>query len=137
MAQQQDMVFGFAGFVMVVVHSAHAPSPKEFNDFIAELAKHDPEKIRLVVYTKGASLDGLQRKKMIDTLGGRQCTIAVLSDSAIVRGAVTALSWFNSKIKAFAPDRLPDAFQHINASKTEIPLIEYKLRELLVRIDEK
>lgn len=42
--------------------------------------------------------------------------IAAIIDSAVMRGVVTALSWFGVKIAAFAPDRLEHAIAALEVS---------------------
>jgi len=57
------------------------------------------------------------RQKTTDSyfIAGRTVPVAVISGSATIRGVVTALSWFNRKIKAFPPSGLGDALACVPA----------------------
>ena len=47
-------------------------------------------------------------------LGGKSVPVAVVTPSKMTRGVVTALSWFNDKIKAFQPAEFPQALKHLD-----------------------
>src|SRR5580700_8017852 len=87
------------GGLMIVVHSHKAPSDREWDSYFAELVKHDPERLRSLVFTDGGALNTAQRKQVNDFLQGRSSPCAVVTGNTIVRGVVTALGWFNPKIR--------------------------------------
>jgi len=45
-----------------------------------------------------AHMTGIQRRKVVDFMRDRKLKAVLLTDSAIVRGIMTALSWFNDSI---------------------------------------
>jgi hypothetical protein len=76
----------------------------------------------------------VQRRILNDVLAGRAVPVAVVSSSPRIRAVVTALSWFNRRIKAFPPTGLRDAIAYLEipASRTDLIMREMaKLRHEL------
>jgi hypothetical protein len=74
----------------------------------------DISRVRILVVTDGGAPSSRQRGKLNDFLKGRILPISVISDSALVRGVVTAFSWFNPKIRSFPPRLAWQACEHVN-----------------------
>lgn len=114
-----NMVHEVVGDLFVVIHRAGPPSDAEWDAYIAPWREHDMALMRTLVFTDGGAPNTLQRKKANEILAGRQSLTAVISSSPLVRGIVTSLSWFNAKIKAFAPEHADEGFRHLGACTTE------------------
>ena len=82
-----------------------------------------------LVATKGGGPTSTQRKYLNDLLAGRHVPVAVMSSSTAVRGVVTALSWFNRKIKAFPPEGLADALTYLEIPNP-IAFIRHEMAKL-------
>jgi hypothetical protein len=67
---------------------------------------------------------------LTDVLAGRGMKVAVLSKSSLVRGVVTAISWFNRDIRPFEPHELYEAIEYLGVQKTQRLLIESALTTL-------
>jgi hypothetical protein len=110
----QQFVNISVGEVMLVAHTAKPPDQREWDAYVAALVKRDVEKLRSLVFTDGGAPNTAQRSQLNKALEGKTSTGAVVSPSTMVRGVVTALSWFNPKIRAFAPNEVNDAFAYLD-----------------------
>src|SRR5262245_54656444 len=86
--------------------------------------------IRVFVYTEGAAPNAAQRARMTAAVGDRKPRIAVVTPSTMVRAAGTAIRWFVPGFRAFAPNEINGAFEHLGATASERILIERTLEEL-------
>src|SRR5678809_606473 len=92
------------GLVVVVVQNATAPTDAEWASYCAHIASGlEAKKPSGIAITDGGGPNAVQRGKVNDLLGGRQVRSAVVSDSRLIRGIVTALTWFNRETAAFSP----------------------------------
>lgn len=62
-----------------------------------------------------------------------QFRVAVVTGSTLVRGAVTALSWFNPLIKAYSAEDYRGAFQHVRLR----PIDDERVRQALIDLKQK
>jgi hypothetical protein len=121
------------GGLMILVHSRGSPSDQEWELYLGEMTKHDPEKLLTLVFTDGGAPSAGQRKVVNDFLQGRTSRCAVITKSPIGRGVVSALSWFNPKIKAFPPSETDDALRYLGLQTTQYLLVRNQLKVLRER----
>jgi hypothetical protein len=121
------------GGLHICVHSRGAPSEQEWDVYFGDLVTRDPERLRTLVFTDGGALSAVQRKQVNDFLQGRTSRAAVLTKSPIVRGVVSALSWFNPKIKTFSPGNMDDAMRHLGIPASDFPQVRGELKILRQR----
>lgn len=97
--------------IVFVVQNDKNPSEDEWDAYVANVTAHlDTPNGAGLAFTDGGAPNSKQRDLMRETLGVRSPRSAVISDSVLVRGVVTALSWFNPNTIAFSPQRARDAF---------------------------
>jgi len=108
-----SMVHEISGDLFVVIHPATPPNDDDWMDYLRSWRPLDMTRMRTLVFTDGGGPNAAQRKLANDALGGKASLTAVVSASQLVRGMVTALSWFNPKIKAFAPEEALEAFHYL------------------------
>lgn len=97
--------------IVFVVQNDKNPSDDEWDAYVANVTAHlDTPNGAGLAFTDGGAPNSKQRDHMRETLGVRSPRSAVISDSVLVRGVVTALSWFNPNTIAFSPARARDAF---------------------------
>lgn len=135
----QNMAFMFlegvgGGGLMMLIHSTKSPTDAEWEPYFRELSKHDPTKIKSLAITAGGAPSGAQRKLVNDYLNGRQSRAAVVTGNTFVRGVVTALSWFNSMMKAYPPEDFDSALQYLGVRESEIALVRRELAVLQKRV---
>lgn len=123
------------GGLLLLAHTNRPPNDTEWGWYIAELAKHDPRQLRSLTFTDGGAPSGAQRKQVNDYLAGQASLCAVISSSTMVRGVVSALGWFNSQIKVYAPRDLDAALRHLEVTSDEAPLVRREIQLLRTRLD--
>jgi hypothetical protein len=121
--------------VMISVHGRDPVSAKEFPEVLASFRRLDFENVKMLVVTEGGGPTPQQRKEMVNAMGGREMLTAVVSDEVMIRGVVTALSWFNSKIKSFRSADLDGAMRYLGVSparfdelRAEVAALQASLR---------
>ena len=130
-----NMMYASVGTVMIALHSEEAPTDAEWNGYLDAMA-HVPDlsALRSIAFTDGGAPNSRQRKALNDLLAprlkGSPGLAVAVSSSALVRSVVTALSWFNPNVKAFAPDRVNDAYKYLRLTSSEIAGIRVELRRL-------
>jgi hypothetical protein len=119
------------GGLFILLHTAQQPASHEWQPYNTQLAEVDQrigvENTCTLVLTDGATPNGEQRKLVADLLKGRSSNAAVVTSNPVVRGAVTALSWFNSKIKAFSSEQVDAAMRHLGIQSHEIGQVRREL----------
>jgi hypothetical protein len=110
----------FAPDLMLVVHGDKPPSDAQWNAFVDCMHARAVETKRVphtLVLSTGGSPNARQRaisKERVSDLGDATERIAVLTSSAIVRGAVTALAWIvRNNFRAFAPSEMRAALLYL------------------------
>ena len=102
--------------VALVVHGPKPPSSDDWDAFLdaaAALLPKRPDFVPVLVLTDGGRPSAAQREAMnrITPRNGVLCAVA--TGSAVARGAVSILSWFNPHIRAFPPGALRDALAYL------------------------
>jgi hypothetical protein len=115
----KTMTFAAEGDTMLVLHTARAPSEAEWSAWLAALSRMPKQKLKILVFTDGGGPTVMQRGAFLDLLGEAKPPMAYVSNSPAAKGAVTALSWFNNKVKLFAPKQLDDAYAHLGLSNEQ------------------
>jgi hypothetical protein len=118
------------GGLIIVVHPRTAPSDQEWDAYLTEYVKYDPEKLLTLVFTDGGAPSAGQRKAVNDMLQGRTTRAAVVTKSPLVRGVVSALGWFNPKIKSFPPSNIDGAMRYLGLQSSEFAQVRIQLRLL-------
>lgn len=79
------------------------------------LAAIQNDKIRInLAFSSNGSLTALQRKTASDALKAKNIPAVVVTDSALVRGVVTAMTWLGTNIRAFSFTDLDKAIQAVS-----------------------
>ncbi len=116
--------------LFLVAYGTADPTDEEWDAYL-DLVKHDGiERTMQLIYTDGGEPSAPQRQVLNELLRGRSVPVAVVSGSIRVRATVTALSWFNRKIRAFPPSALRDAIAYLEIPISRTDLIEHELRQL-------
>lgn len=114
----------------ISVHTAKPPTNEEWQELITLMQPSDVANFRAISLTDGGAPNSAQRKSMNDYLAGRVPLSAVVTQSTVVRGVVTAMSWFNPNIKSFSPEELDAALVHLKVNRSEFALIKKEIRTL-------
>lgn len=134
----KTMMFRHVAGIAVVVHTADEPSETDWRayyDFCMDLPKGCD---RYLVRSKGGGPNAKQRKETNDILKARgtpNSTVAVVTDDVIGRGIVTALSWFNPKIRAFAPPELNLALKYLGLTPVESAQVTMEIHKMQTELE--
>ena len=134
-----NMVFAYMPNVagtglMILVHTVRPPSDAEWEAYFAQASKQDPKLLKNLVFTDGGAPSSVQRKQVNDWLAGQPTRACVITASALARGAVKALSWFNPQLTAMAPQQLDAAFQYLGVREDEKARVRTEIKLLRVRL---
>ena len=116
--------------LFLVVYGTADPSDEEWDAYLGLVKHHGIDRTMQLICTDGGEPSAPQRKVLNEVLGGRPVPVAVVSSSVRVRGTVTALSWFNRRIRAFPPTGLHEAIAYLEIPASRIDLIERELEKL-------
>jgi hypothetical protein len=134
----KNIVFAWAGNV-IILYQVGTPTAEEWKRYTDSLrAKKeilkDMSKGKAIAFSEGGSLTAAQRKEVNEIIGPKGGLAVVFSTSAIMRGVVTGLSWFNPLIKAFAPEDKDAAFKHLQLTAYESAEVERTIDRLRLEI---
>lgn len=127
-----ELVSERVGDVVIACHSANPPTDEEWGTLLEEMESSLEQLSGILVFTAGASINATQREQiqLLFKKGGLRA--AVLTDSRLVRGAVTALGWFGIPIRAFDHPKVDEAIASLEPSDPEG--VKQKLGELRARV---
>ena len=131
----RTMAHTVEGQLVLVVHGEPPPTDDEwlgYLDTLKMLLEKGP--IEQLIMTTGGGPNVTQRKMLNEAIRGRPNRVAVSTGSTMVRGMVTAISWFNPQIAAFAPDQLAHAFDYLSVPREKVPMLMASVRELHNRL---
>jgi hypothetical protein len=134
---ERALLYEFVGRVMVYVGGARPPSDEEWGAYLVALRTHvgaHPD-CPSIVWPGAAPISAVQRKQLTAALPKKART-AVLTDSMVDRGIVTALSWFVDGIKAFSLLREDEALAHLQLRKDEADAVLEAGRRLHQQMEE-
>jgi hypothetical protein len=103
----------------VWMHTNEAPGPDAWDESMQALAAYaketrdDLSRWRGLVFTDGGAPSAVQRAQLSAIFKDRPVRVSVISRSSFVRAVVTALTWFNLRIKAFSPADVGRAFEYL------------------------
>jgi hypothetical protein len=113
----------------IAVHHTRPPTDEEWDRWVALCATQEGP-IRVIVESHGGAPNAKQRKALSDALAGRDLRSAILSDSIVVRGVVTALAWLGVALRAFPLDDYASMAAYLDIPKHEITVAIEQLRVL-------
>ncbi|MET0287295.1 MAG: hypothetical protein ABW352_22610 [Polyangiales bacterium] len=113
--------------VLLEVHNQFPPSDEEWERLLALVSASLEKAASCLVFSRGPGPSATQRKRLAAMLTGRKYPTAVLTDSIVARGAVTALSWVGHSIRAFATNDVLRAMDML-------PVSVAHRRDVLVRL---
>lgn len=113
---------------------AHRPGPlidDDFGHFLNDLVARKQVRSVVVRASDGAPRAD-HRAVLLRWYREHAVRGAILTDSIVARGGVTALSWFGVPIRAFEPDQLDAAFEYVQIAAER----RMAARECMARIVE-
>jgi hypothetical protein len=96
--------FLVADVLIYIAFYAGDPPEEAWQGYLNVARKHATSLHGLIVVTRGSTLSPKQRETLRSVYAGSRVHTAVLTDSILSRGTLTALRWFGIPIAGFAPD---------------------------------
>jgi hypothetical protein len=125
------MTMAIAGFgrvcLSVVKHGP--PTDVEWAAWLALLREHRGPQMRVVVETDSGP-NAAQRRALAETLHGVDVSFAIMTDSIVVRGIVTALAWLGVRHCAFPLGQVQQATAYLGLTDDEALRTEQELARL-------
>jgi|HubBroStandDraft_2_1064218.scaffolds.fasta_scaffold434375_2 hypothetical protein len=134
----KTMSFREVGGVLLCVHPAGPPSERDWDAYVEFCKKLPKSCARTMVVTRGGGPDAKQRKKLNDEyLKDVKMKVAVVTDAAMVRGIVTALSWFNDQIRSFTyagGQGVQEAMKYLTVEGGDADRIAAEIKKMLLEV---
>ena len=110
------------GSLVLFVNGERAPDREEWKTYVAFLKERAAEHatVRLVVVSGSAGPDSVQRQQLADSVSAKQLRTAVVSDSVVARGVVTAFRWYGLDVSAFKSSAIDEAYAYVGATPDEV-----------------
>lgn len=107
MTDSDSLRFDIIDQVMLIVHADVAPSESDWQRMLV-VRNANRAKLRstLVVAPPRASINAVQRADVAKFMKETGTGVAVLTDSALIRGVAMAVGFLGVKVRAFAPNAL-------------------------------
>lgn len=118
--------------IFLVVHTKENPSDEEWDAYVefsrANLGNFDCT----LIITDGGGPNTMQRGNLNDMLeaANYKGKISVVTLNRLVRGIVTALSWFNPNIKAFSTLQISSALEYLGVPADQHAAVNAEIKRL-------
>lgn len=124
--QYSTLEWSLVGNIMVVCIRPERVPDDTWARYLKSLRERPATKF-LGVTIGTADVTSVQRKEMFEIVKAKSMQSAVVTDERLVRGIVTAASWFGIDVKAFSWAELPAAVLHLGTSRT---VVEHVVQEV-------
>jgi hypothetical protein len=105
---------------LFVVVCAARPTDEEWAAYLELVTRQGVERTKYLIVTDGGGPTSSQRRRLRERLAGHAVPVAVVSESTWVRCwvGVTAFSWLNRNVRAFAPTELVEVFAFLGIPRS-------------------
>lgn len=117
------------GDIVVAVYGESSPLDEEWKEYLAVLEPLS-DSYRMVIFSAGGSPSTMQRRDLEAVTRNHKSRVAVVTSSRTARGVVTAISWFDREIKAFAPSKHQEAFAYLELGPDDIDAVLRAVRDM-------
>ncbi|MFT3769885.1 MAG: hypothetical protein QM820_31020 [Minicystis sp.] len=113
----KNVAYTQVGSVVICYYNADAPTDRDHRESIEFFRTLDFKYVKVLAITEGGSPSTIQRKEFNEALKGHEIPLAVVTDSRLVRGTLTAYGWFNRNIRAFSWADFLDALTYLKVQE--------------------
>lgn len=106
--------------VYTLVYGEDPPTDEEWTRCIALFRERAGQDSRFIVETHGGGPDAKQRKVLADAMRNEDTLVAVMTESLVARGILTALAWLGLPQRGFALHDLHAAASYLGLSREEL-----------------
>ena len=128
--------FDILDHVMLVVHADVQPSDGDWARMVV-VRNASRTKLRgtLVIAPPRASINAGQRADVAKFMKETGSSIAVVTDSALIRGVAMAVGFLGVKVRAFAPNALAAALQFLSVPETRHAIFVHRIEALRTQLN--
>jgi hypothetical protein len=125
------MAMAMWGFdrVCVAVQLSTPPTEREWIDWVALLRERKGTALRVLVETQSGP-NAAQRKALAQATRNEDVRFAVLTNSILVRGIITALAWLGVPHQGFATGQHRQAADYLGLTGAELERVLHELPRL-------
>lgn len=125
------MAFWRCDRLYLAVHDSIPPTDREWSRWLTLCRERASSEMRCLVETRGGAPNPRQRKQLTDLLDNKnQLRVGIMTESLLVRGVLTALSWAGLPMHGFALGAHEQACDWLGLSAAE----REQIREALPRL---
>lgn len=125
------MAFWRCDRLYLAVHDSTPPTDREWSRWLTLCGERARSEMRCLVETRGGGPNPRQRKQLTELLDNKdQLRVGILTESMVVRGIITALSWAGLPIHSFAPSAHEQACEWLALSAIERQQVREELPHL-------
>lgn len=126
------MAYSLYQSVLVAVHTKDNPTDEEWSGYVEFGRRHMGAYTSSLVVSEGGGPNATQRGAMNDLLEANDFKgkVSVVTLNRLVRGIVTAISWFNPNIKAFTTVQIPAAIEYLEIPKDQHERLMAEIKRL-------
>lgn len=144
-----ELLWREVGDVLVVAHGRGSPSDERWKELVFAASKPLPDGGRspkawaaVLIYSLGGMPTVTQRSKLgsMVTVTGAAPPVALVTESAVARGVLTAVRWIfpaMRAIHAYAPEHRASALRSLGLSAERRHEVDRALGELLAAVTER
>ena len=132
----KHMAYKVIDRLFLVVLATSEPTDDEWTAYLEAVERHGIDRTMQLIATDGGVPTSSQRRFLNGRLAGRNVPVAVVTCHTGVRSIVTAMSWFNRKIRAFPPSGFREAIAYLEIPASRAELIERELHNLRTELSD-
>lgn len=128
--------FDIIDHVMLIVHADVAPSDSDWAR-LSVVRNGSRGKLRgtLVIAPPRASINAAQRADVAKFMKETGSSVAVLTDSALIRGVAMAVGFLGVKVRAFAPNALTAALNFLVVPESRYAVFTRRVEALSAQLN--
>jgi hypothetical protein len=134
------MAWSVLADLLLVVHDEHAPGDAEWDRWLGAHTAAAASVHAVLIYSTGGAPSSAHRKKLLETIERlpRAPAVFMVTSSALVRGVVTALSWFlpmPQRAKTFRLEELDRALALLDLDAVERKATKLEIDKLMSALE--
>ncbi len=116
--------------VLLVCAGDDTPTDEEFSQMVQTIKDLHSSVTGILILAGTKRPTSKQRSEMTAVLQSRALGLALISESRLARGAITAIGWFVQGVKSYRESEILQALSYLKADPSHTERIISKLREL-------
>lgn len=135
LTDSDSLRFDIIDHVMVIVHADVPPSDSDWARLVVVRNASRP-KLRscLVIAPPRASINAVQRADVAKFMKETGSNVAVMTDSALIRGVAMAVGFLGVKVRAFAPGDLTAALNFLTVPTSRHATFLHRVQALKAQL---